>query len=316
MKRTIFIITLNIIFFIFIIFLIEFISYKRLLKIYPIENSKFKFLNFYKQDNPDNDLSERLEPSTPYTEYKFKYFDQNYTNTPPTHKKNTQAIIVFGCSMAYGVELNENQTFSYKISKELKRPVYNFAYPAGGLNQIYYILKNNKFKNAINKEPEYILYFYNPDHIRRMVMRCTPTNKPFPGVFYKLSHQNLLLKQNRILENSYLYSLLTHNHTIFCIDNYCAELEKLFSAYLSSINKEIKTLFPNSKFVIIKFSSLFDFENNVLRNYNVIDIPELTKINVMNENTQKQWCIDDGFHPNEKYWDKVIPVIINELQKL
>ena len=90
MKRTIFIITLNIIFFIFIIFLIEFISYKRLLKIYPIENSKFKFLNFYKQDNPDNDLSERLEPSTPYTEYKFKYFDQNYTNTPPhTQKKHT-----------------------------------------------------------------------------------------------------------------------------------------------------------------------------------------------------------------------------------
>ena len=125
-----------------------------------------------------------------------------------------------------------------------------------------------------------------------------------------------MLKQNLTLENSYLYSLLTHNHISFCKDNYCAELEKLFSTYLSSINKEIKTLFPNSKFVIIKFSSAFDFENNVLKNYNVIDIPQLTQIDVMDENTQNQWCIDDSFHPNENYWNKVIPVIINQLKKI
>ncbi len=305
MKRIICITVINIIFIFFIIFLIEFISYKKLLQTYPLENSKFYFLNFYNKENFESDLYSRFTNSQHYAQ--FKRYGQNY---------NTPAIIVLGCSMAYGVELNENQTFSYKVSKKLKIPVYNLAYPAGGLNQIYYILQYNKFKQEINKEPEYILYFYNPDHMRRMFMMCTPTNKTFPSVFYRPSHQNLLLKQNLTLENSYLYSLLTHNHISFCKDNYCAELEKLFSTYLSSINKEIKTLFPNSKFVIIKFSSAFDFENNVLKNYNVIDIPQLTQIDVMDENTQNQWCIDDSFHPNENYWNKVIPVIINQLKKI
>ncbi len=307
MKRLFSIVLVNITFIFMVIFIIEFVSYKKLLTIFPCEISTFKFLSFYKAKSFEKDLSIRF-PLNNKNLFSFKYYGQNYRNTPP------QAIIVFGCSMAYGVGLNENQTFAYKISKKLKRPVYNFAYPGGGLNQIYYLLQYSKFKQSIKKEPEFILYFYNPDHIRRMIMRVTPTFKDEMEIFYKIKNKKLLQKNPLILENSYFYSFLIYNYITSI--GYNKYIEQLFSLYLLSIDKEIKTLFPNSKFVIVKFSSEFDFENNILKNYNVIDIPKLTKIEVMDINTRSKWCIDNDFHPNEKYWDSLIPTIANELTKI
>ena len=82
----------------------------------------------------------------------------NYTNMP---------VILFGCSYGWGVELNDNQTFQYKLSELTKRPVYNKSITGWGVQHMLYHLRQKDFYSTVPK-PEYVIYLYITDHISRM----------------------------------------------------------------------------------------------------------------------------------------------------
>lgn len=223
--------------------------------------------------------------------------------------------------MVWGLNLKDEQTFSYKISKALNINVYNKAIPGGGVAQILYQLRSPILKKLIKEEPKYIFYFYYPDHLRRIRTRVTPTDKTIPNVFYKRRNNGLEEEKFLIFKDSYLYStiqefLLSNHHGkepsyVFLLK----DLENLFELYLSEINKEIKKQYPNSKFIIIKLTDHHDFENKALSKYNVINITSLTGIDLMNDDTDEKYWSDWDYHPSELYWNKAIPELLNEIQK-
>ena len=55
--------------------------------------------------------------------YSFKSFGDFYSKKKP--------IVVMGCSYAFGQGLKDKQTFSYKLSKKAKRPVFNWSIGGG-----------------------------------------------------------------------------------------------------------------------------------------------------------------------------------------
>ncbi len=173
----------------------------------------------------------------------------------------------------------------------------------------------NELKNFIKKEPELILYFYQPDHIRRMHIRCTPTEKEYPYVFYKPSGSNgISLKQKEISYFDELYMIMIIKNNLIPINR----SKKLFSLYISEIQKKIKEIWPNCKFVVVEFSHLYEYEEEIFSKTNgIINIPELTNIDVMLNNKEniEKYNADNGFHPNEYYWDTVVPVMVDEIKE-
>ncbi len=85
---------------------------------------------------------------------------------------NKTPITVFGCSFAHGQHLKYNQTFSYKLSHILKRPVYNRAIPGSSFQDMYEQVQNDYFYKDV-PSPDIIFYFMIDDHYRRMLIYYT-----------------------------------------------------------------------------------------------------------------------------------------------
>ena len=305
-KNKLFIILfINFIFIFCVFFCIEYLCYLKLSKIFPADSS-FHFFKFYKVPSLQS------------------YLGSIYKTTKYDGSNNS--IIIFGCSTAYGINkessdnlLSEQDTISYKLSKELKRDVYNLAVPGGGLNEILFQLRNKKLKKRIKKAPEYIIYFYTPEHLRRMVMRCTASDKRYPVVFYKVKNNKKLQNKNFfILEDLYSYNLImayltTKNSKI---TNSITNIEKLLELYINNINKEIVDNYKNSKFIIIKISTVYNFEDKIFSKYNTIDLTKETGYDIINskQNNDLYW-VDDNCHPNGRYWDMALPIIIKKLKE-
>ena len=85
-----------------------------------------------------------------------------------TEKENNKSpILLFGGSYMYGDELSFEESFSYKLSKETNRNVYNRAFlgkdPKFMLlqTQLYYIVKNFYILKQQNKELDINTFIYN-----------------------------------------------------------------------------------------------------------------------------------------------------------
>ena len=194
--------------------------------------------------------------------------------------------------MAYGVGIRDNQTVSYKLSEKIGSTVYNMAIPAGGLNQILYILQKTNIKEYLKKEPEYFIYFYNPDHIRRIFVRCTPTAIEPQFVVYKKEKDKLIYKEHFFRENVWLYSFFNDEISNLWGNDFLEFITNVqkdyFFCYLDAINAQIKKY-----------------------------IPKLTGVDVMLNTPEniKKYNADEQFHPNEYYWDLISPVLIDKLYK-
>lgn len=83
--------------------------------------------------------------------YNYKLNSFNYENekiamrNPEGLNYKKLPIILFGCSFTYGDGLNNNQTFSYKLSHLAKRPVYNRAECGWGVQHMLSNLEEKTF---------------------------------------------------------------------------------------------------------------------------------------------------------------------------
>lgn len=299
MKKYIKIIIINILILITFFCIIEFLCYKEVCRRFYWDTSGTSFFH-YNQKSDNFSLDYYISG---LSDTKFKVFK----SASPLGG----SIVVTGCSMAYGESLDDEQTVSYKLSKLMNKTVYNYAIVGGGLNHILYMLEKNELKNYIDDDVEYFLYFYNPDHLRRIFIRCCSK-----FIFYEKKKNGLQIKNDLFLENFWSYILLHDEIRFNTIPVMNRRAENYFLLYLSEIESKIKALYPNAKFVIVKFSDR-GLNTDISKMYNVIDIPKLTNIDVMSneEESIKKYNIDDAYHPNENYWNEVLPVLIEELRK-
>lgn len=106
-------------------------------------------------------------------------------------------ILIFGCSFAYGYKISIEKTLHKVLAKYTSRPVYDRSYAGWGINQMLYQLSNEKFYEII-PEPEYVIYVYLSDHVRRLYQPCLYSIFQYYGAFYHLVNGKLMLKKTRI----------------------------------------------------------------------------------------------------------------------
>lgn len=231
----------------------------------------------------------------------FIYGNQQANFREPLNlRSKKKPILIAGCSYAYGSGLTAQQSLMGKLVKYADRPVYNRALSARGANETYYQVRTEKFYNMISK-PEWFIYVFIPDHIRRAQIPCCIVDN---GVYFD---NNLNVKINF---NPPLF------YTIKNSKNYVEnpEYTERFLTVMHKIKVNIQKHWGDD----VKYLFLFYDTNDKLYKklesslsqdgFVCLSLNDLTNVDLF----QKEYIAPDNTHPSEKVWELLTPLIIEK----
>lgn len=301
-KKFIQIFSVNIICIIFLLFFVELsltlIEYYT--NIEPEQRNQFTLLNYLNASYINNN-----------------YFDIQDFRLPSGENYNTPSIVLMGCSFTYGSLLNDDETFSYQLSKYTKKPIYNLGIRGGGPREMLYILRNKKWLNKLtknNNNTEYIIYTYIYDHQRRLYL-----NRRSAVPSFKVTKQNHLQQINycKLLRRTIAIKRIQD----FLFDKfYIKNSFELFSIYIKEINEEIKRNYSYkgkpTKLVILIYDAVWDkdmWANETLSNDENIIIIKVSDLLGKYIYEDKYYVTEDLHHPNARAWKEIIPPLTKKL---
>lgn len=226
-------------------------------------------------------------------------------------------ILIYGSSFAYGFKLKDDENLGYLLSEITKRPVYNFALGGFGIQHSLYIMQNQE---PIEPAPEFVIYIYAHDIIRRMFLPCS--NIDFENFFrYKEKNNEFVLDESRfpLITNSLFYRTIQSDFVYGKISQ--KEKYKTLKMYLKEMKKDINKKYPDAKFVFVIYDreivKELDFTEelmNDIRNLG-IDVISLDKIFGDTLNNEENRMKEIYNHPSAAAWQKIAPAIA-EIEKM
>ncbi len=266
-------------------------------------------------------------PSKERKNYKFiEHLKNNYNlKTPYTYDEfrvssngismgggKKGSIILMGCSFTYGIYINDNETFSWQLSKYTKRNVYNLGLPGGSPREMLDMFRTNKIydfdidKNNI----EYVIYTYIWDHQIRLYSNLRPLVPNF-----KLTKDNKLIAQKIHWWDKTFFVTDFKRFKFFHFDK--KHSFDLFIVYMKEINQEIlkKLKYKNTptKFIILVYyqpdGEELDFEKLNHENFKVIKVKDLIGKEISDDSNFRTF----DNHPNAKAWQVIVPALAKEL---
>jgi len=239
------------------------------------------------------------------------------------------AIVTIGCSNTAGEGLQENQTFAYKLNKYTGRTTYNRGVSASGPQLVYRQLIDKDFKKQI-PDAEYIIYvFLSGDHILRQFLyslMCVDTNN---NIVPRYTLKNNELKEvNPIWYKMFFFSLTRKIINIKTKYEYEKEENEGYPLFFKTMEECVKvtqTKYPNSKFVLLEVTHPRNSESTETETcFTKEQIAYLKKLGIIYINVEelvghdfndikKYRIVEDGDHPNERYWDEIVPALSKKL---
>ena len=299
MKKAVKIISVNILILLLMFFILDYISLG---------------IIFYKPITTAYWEDSRLEPSIDYDSRK-------------------KSIITIGCSFTYGYGLEQNETLAYKLQQATNRKVYNRGANGWGPQFVLKDIQTSKFFNEFKTEshddeivkPEYIIYTFIPDHVRRIYSDYFGTTDRVTYHLYDIKGNKLVRRKIEIDITDYI-NIMALVKRIKWIKYLNTSNDKKFDRlklYLYAMKDEINKRFPDAKFVILVYNNLADMSKKhsvpfttdrwgELENDGFIilrfDTPEY---NFLADN---DYLLETDFeHPGAKAWDVLVPIIIDRL---
>lgn len=253
---------------------------------------------------------------------KYKSWDKIYEKTPfrpieGVEYSEKKPIIIFGCSFAYGSDLEDNQTFSYKLSNHLKQKVYNRAYLAWSVQNMLYQAKRADFYDIVQEEPDKVIYVYILGHVNRLMSEVWIFDTQ---IFYKLSKNKI--KESFIKSGGIFYGFFEKFVRKYYVEEIAlvhpekSKIYNLLSSVFEESQDEFKKHWKNTKYYILVYSAS-DEEKKVLeglgdKGFNVIFLQDLTSENL---DSVKYQISDTDNHPNEAAWDLLTPLIAKKINE-
>lgn len=252
----------------------------------------------------------------------FKYFDNIFEDIfinlyrPVENAKSKESpIIIFGCSYAFGDDLDKSETFSHKLAKYTNSPIYNFAMGGFGVQHMYYELNNAEMQNRYlknMKEPKYVFYVYVPVQNIRLynhVFIPFETNdylqydiKTLKRVIYpKIFYHSFILKNLDILIASKKQNNLRLN-------------EKYLVKYFSASKEIMEKKWKHTKYYILFMgeNQYNDFVKDVANKsgWNYVILDDMIDGHILDS---KYVISETDRHPNGHLWDVLCPKIAEKL---
>ena len=292
-KKIFKIISINILVLILFILVFDIICYLRNISEIPYGKKISSFFEFY----------------TPYTVEKL-------ITTPGELRPIVQMtsvkkpILLFGCSFTFGTGLKNEETLGFQLSKYTDRVVYNYGIPGSSPKEMLFLLRHKELI-PINIKPEYVIFVYIGDHVKRLYMSGWPDSNYLMPDFKKTKNNTLTEKKSaeffknlRIIRIFKLYNSLRQQ--------YSKESTDLLNLYFTECNNEIKKQYPNTKLVILIYNENGNENWKVLEN-NGITVINLSDLINKNINSTEFRISEKDLHPNSKAWKTIIPALSEKL---
>lgn len=306
MKRKLF---LNLLFVVLLLFVLEGVAFLATAK----ENSKFaKKADKVFPEHKVETKYELLSDFNPTLRGKSAIIENSDKND----------ILWFGCSFAIGANLNYEQTPCYKISTLTNRSCINRSKSATGLQFMYYQFQHTNFQE-LSPNVDFVIYTFIPDHIFRLYnVQVNPLVPEF-NLRYKLVHDYPVEEKPifRPIYSSFLVKKLLDFYSLQKVRKEFGDY-KLFNRLIKGTFYQIKNIYPNAKFIIVRFPTLVDIEE--LEPYIKKELSTLNKTGIevfdaktfLNEqgidyNNSIYWT-EDKIHPSDKLWDIILPEIVKK----
>ena len=315
MKRILLIILTNIILFFIIIFSVEVI-------IWGCENIRIKI---HKEQYLGRFPISFHPGVTEFNHIKlddFKAPVKNWIREPEGLNYKKSPIVIFGCSFAYGLNLTNEQTFSYKLSHLTKRPVYNRAVPGRGIQLMYWQSTLSEFYKSVPSS-DTVIYILFHDHYRRLYINFIDLfDLHLTGHFNKDGNSLVLDGDNylkNILISSYTYKKLHSKYVNWYINNpkHKEEITDLVCLYFVKTRNNLERKWKRKiNFYIIYYNDHEILYKDVLfkklRNYGfkIIETDKLSNIDLNSEENRNK----ENSHPTENVWNILTPLIAKELK--
>jgi len=277
----------------FVVFIIDIIFYT-----IDIHNINKLFEKFKLTDRYNWNYSLITEPTN------VKYILNSDFRKPINTKSKKSPIIIFGCSYAYGAHLDNNETFGANLAKLTNRPVYNYGISGYGVQHFLSLLENKDFSDI--KNPEYIIFVYMYDHMRRMYSKYFESLDKIRYFRYVYKNGNF----DEDLEDDFNLYLYRKIHSVY-VKNLTDNTKNneinllMFSKYLERANLIIKERFPNAKFIIYVYE---DYNNY---NWKMIEDMGIKVVKNSDLRMVKSMKLSDG-HPSAEAWKYYTPIFIKE----
>ena len=318
MKKTVLIVFFNILFLILVFFCAEILTYKYQAKIFYDSHPKIYPINKYSYDIYYPDYITDLKNH-------FNGANNLYQGRKPdgSEYKRKTPITLFGCSFAFGQHLNDNQTLSYKLAQELKRPVFNRAIAGGSFQHMYLQVINDSFYEDIPFS-DTVIYVMIDDHYRREMLN-------YFDVLNLHIHPHFLRKNNELvmedydnkfmnaIRSSYIVKTINHVYADKYIKN-PKNAEKVTDTallYFIESRNELKKQWKNDiKFIVILYDCWEIPYKDLLckklkeNGFSVYSVKSFTDENLM----QEKYMMQDNYHPTEAAWDLLVPSFIEKLE--
>ncbi len=230
-------------------------------------------------------------------------------------------IVIFGCSFAYGWGLKPNQTFSYKLSEILKRPVYNRAVSGQSFQEMYYQTKKLIFYDLVKKS-DTVIYVLMDDHFRRMYVNSV--NVLFSEVLlhYDIKDNNELVYERysnplkNLFNSLYTVKVIKEKYINYFL-NKPENAEKITDDALLYFIKSRENLEEKwgekINFYVLFYGNIpySDILKDKLQknDFMILDTKEMTEENLYDT----KYFSKEISHPSEDAWDLLTPIVAKEI---
>ena len=238
-----------------------------------------------------------------------------------SNQKNKSPIILFGCSYAYGYNLEYNQKFGYKLSRILNRNIYNRALSASNYSFMYWQTTQDGFYKQVPPSKD-VIYIFMFDHFRRSYIYTF-------NLFLKEFYIHYSIKDNELIFDKYENPFKNFIMSLYIVKlsykNYNTVTDDALLYFIKSrenLEKHWKNELGKINFTVILYDTaweppFYNFYKEALRKklkekgFNVISTDELTNEDL----TQPKYLMHNNWHPTEAAWDLLTPLIAEKIKK-
>lgn len=255
--------------------------------------------------------------------------DNNNTRVTPGHKKdNDEYALFFGCSIAFGTGLNDNETLPFhfqEISKKYNS--YNYAYPGYGANQMLARLEYQDLSKIVTEKSGKAFYIFFWDHISRSIGQMSRYCDWVSHSPYYTFENGELIRKKKFKDGRYLisrtYELIYQTNIVkkFQMD-FPVKLNKdhydLVSEIILKSKETYKKQFGNDDFSVVFYPNITNYTEGQLKEFKTyLKAKEIKYIDLTGfiEYGHK-YTLGGDPHPNSKTNQLVSKELLNRINKL
>lgn len=257
-------------------------------------------------------------------DYSIDAFRKRITPKPDS-VENSEYALFFGCSIAYGYGLEDNETIAYNYQSNGNIVSYNFGYNGHGTNHVAARLEAQDLSKQVAQEDGKAFYLFFWDHIARSVgtMRRHTSWLHFAPYYYM---DNDSLKRDKMFKDgspirSYIYENIYQSSTLqyFEVDFPLSLNETHFDLVAEMIrySKDLyEEQFGNDEFYTVIMPTYVEYSEEDLKLFvkavesKGVEVIDLSKM----VDYSPKYSLENDPHPNDIYNKLISKELYNRIK--